>query len=252
MPEDAELWICFWGRSEPVDEATWRSCTDPTPMLEFLRSKGGTSDRKFRLFAVGCCRQLLGEMRVSPRDVHAVEVAERYADEEATATELDAAATYIPGPPSAHRTAAFACRNAVEMEAGAVMADAAAENAAWATGEHAASLAEANHNSPVFAAARSAAKAAQAALLRDLLGPLPFRPLPSIAAGVLRWNGGCIVNLATAIYSRREFTPERMGVLADTLEEAGCTDQDILGHLREPGAVHVRGCHLVDRILGKE
>jgi hypothetical protein len=184
--------------------------------------------------------------------VHAVAVAERYADGEASAAELDAAATYIPGPPSARRTAAFACRNAAEMEAGAVMADAAAGNAAWAAGEHATSLAGSNNNSPAFAAARSAAMAAQSALLRDLLGPLPFRPLPSVAAGMLRWNGGCVVKLAAAIYESREFTPERMGVLADALEEAGCTDQDILGHLREPGAVHVRGCHLVDLLLGKE
>jgi hypothetical protein len=181
--------------------------------------------------------------------VQAVEVAERYADGEATAAELAAAATYVPGPPSARRTAAFACRNAAEMEAGAVMADVAAGNAAWAAGEHATSLAGSHL---AGAAARSAAMAAQAALLRDLLGPLPFRPLPSIAAGVLRWNGGCVATLATAIYTSREFTPERMGVLADGLEEAGCTDKDILGHIREPGAVHVRGCHLVDLLLGKE
>jgi hypothetical protein len=216
-------------------------------MLGILRSKGGTSDRKFRLFAVGCCRLLLREVGVSPRDVHAVDVAERYADGKASAAELDAAATYIPGPPSARRTAAFACRNAAEMEAGAVMADAAAGNAEWAAGEHATSLAGSHL---AGAAARSTAMAAQAALLRDLLGPLPFRPLPSIAAGVLRWNDGCVVKLATAIYESREFTPERMGVLADALEEAGCPDKDILGHLRGQDG-HSRGCWALDALLGR-
>ena len=43
----------------------------------------------------------------------------------------------------------------------------------------------------------------------------------------------------------------RLAVLADALEEAGCTEADILGHLRGPGP-HVRGCWVVDLILGKE
>ena len=42
-----------------------------------------------------------------------------------------------------------------------------------------------------------------------------------------------------------------LGVLAKALEEAGCQDQDILGHLRGPGP-HVRGCFALDLILGRE
>ena len=44
--------------------------------------------------------------------------------------------------------------------------------------------------------------------------------------------------------------PHRLAVLADALEEAGCTDPDILGHLRDPGP-HYRGCHVLDLILGR-
>lgn len=61
-----------------MTEAEWLACTDPQLMLEFLRGK--VSDRKFRLFAVACCRHLLHEVRVDAKDVHAVDVAERYAD----------------------------------------------------------------------------------------------------------------------------------------------------------------------------
>jgi hypothetical protein len=39
---------------------------------------------------------------------------------------------------------------------------------------------------------------------------------------------------------------------ADSLEEAGATDAALLSHLREPNAVHVRGCYVVDMLLGKE
>jgi hypothetical protein len=45
--------------------------------------------------------------------------------------------------------------------------------------------------------------------------------------------------------------PARLTVLADALEDAGCTDADLLGHLRSPGP-HVRGCWAVDLVLGKE
>jgi hypothetical protein len=64
------------------------------------------------------------------------------------------------------------------------------------------------------------------------------------------------VRLATAIYEERSL-PEgtldglRLGVLADALEEAGVRDQEILGHLRQQGAVHVRGCSVIDLLLGK-
>jgi hypothetical protein len=55
-------------------------------------------------------------------------------------------------------------------------------------------------------------------------------------------------SLAAGIHEDGAF--ERMGILADALEEAGCTDADILGHCRAEGE-HVRGCWLVDLLLGK-
>jgi hypothetical protein len=58
-----------------------------------------------------------------------------------------------------------------------------------------------------------------------------------------------VVRLAQRIYDGRAFG--RLPALADTLEEAGCTDADILAHCRQP-AEHVRGCWAVDLLLGKE
>jgi hypothetical protein len=77
-------------------------------------------------------------------------------------------------------------------------------------------------------------------------------PLPP---AVLAWHDGVVVRLAQAAYEERHL-PEgtldntRLRILADALEEAGCTDADILGHLRGPGP-HVRGCWPVDLCLGK-
>jgi hypothetical protein len=84
-------------------------------------------------------------------------------------------------------------------------------------------------------------------ILRDILGPFLFHPL-TVSPAVLTWNGGTIPKLAQAIYDERAF--DRMPMLADALEEAGCTDADILAHCRS-GHEHVRGCWVVDLILGR-
>jgi hypothetical protein len=51
------------------------------------------------------------------------------------------------------------------------------------------------------------------------------------------------------LYDQRQF--EEMPALADALEQAGCTDAEILAHCRQPGP-HVRGCSVIDLLLGKE
>lgn len=82
----------------------------------------------------------------------------------------------------------------------------------------------------------------------------PFRPV-TIDPSLLLWHDALVVRLAQAAYDERHL-PEgildngRIAVLADALEEAGCTDADILDHLRGPGP-HVRGCWPVDLCLGK-
>jgi hypothetical protein len=92
-----------------------------------------------------------------------------------------------------------------------------------------------------------------AVYLRDIFGN-PFRPV-AISPAVLAWNDALVVRLAQAAYEERHL-PEgtldnsRLLILADALEEAGCTDTDILVHLRSPGP-HVRGCWAVDLCLGR-
>ena len=88
-----------------------------------------------------------------------------------------------------------------------------------------------------------AERQAQARLLKELFGN-PFRPV----AFAPSWRSETAVALASAIYAERGF--DRLPVLADALEEVGCDHPDVLAHCRGPGP-HVRGCWVVDLVLGK-
>jgi hypothetical protein len=79
---------------------------------------------------------------------------------------------------------------------------------------------------------------------RDIFGN-PFRPVSIDPA----WQTAAVVSIAQAIYAQRAF--DRMPILADALEDAGCTHTEILNHCRQP-AEHVRGCWVIDFLLGKE
>ena len=80
--------------------------------------------------------------------------------------------------------------------------------------------------------------------LRDIFGN-PFRPV----IADLAWLTPTARSIADAIYRDRAF--DRLPILADALEEAGCNNADVLLHCREPGE-HIRGCWVVDLVLGKE
>jgi hypothetical protein len=83
-------------------------------------------------------------------------------------------------------------------------------------------------------------------LLRCIFGPLKFRPVAIDPS----WRTPGVLGLARAIYDEEAFN--EIAVLSDALEEAGCDDPEILGHLRQQGQGHVRGCWALDLVLGKE
>ncbi len=202
-----------------MTEAEWQSSRDPTALLAHLKDRGGLSERKGRLFAVACCARV-AHLIPDVLGRRALVVAERYADGDASERELHVIAdTFCPcgvynadyGHP-ALRAAHFA-----------LYPETAERAATWA-----------------FYARRRRDKdgerAAQAALVRCIFGN-PFRPSPVIEVPAL------VRKLAHAIYEERAF--ERLPVLADALEEAGCTDAALLAHCRQPGE-HARGCWVID------
>jgi hypothetical protein len=254
-----------------MTESEWLDAIDHGPMLEALQAAARASQRKVRLWSVACVRRVW-PLLTDPRSRQAVEVAERYADGLARGSELrdsrvaaDDAAQAVEAAFHARTgrhdyTAGQAAAVAAHDTASYAVFDPRGESAVYATG-HAAyafaascaaagEAAEAHRNK-----AMAAEEAVQAVLLRDLFGPLLFREV-RVDLSWLAWNGGTVRRLAAAAYEERAL-PEgtldagRLGVLADALEDSGCHDREVLGHLREQGAVHVRGCWVVDLVLGK-
>jgi hypothetical protein len=97
-----------------------------------------------------------------------------------------------------------------------------------------------------WAYATVASRKEQTPLARDIFGN-PFRPAVVDPAWLI-WNGGLVRRLAQSVYDGRAF--DRLPVLADALEDAGCAESAVLEHCRCPGP-HARGCWVVDALLGK-
>jgi hypothetical protein len=205
-----------------VDEITWLACTDPDAMLHFLR--GRVSERKLRLFACACIRRIW-PLLPDGRCRRAVEVIERCADGLAGRAELQAA---LADAESVEAASTGAARTAVR-----------AVVTAWSTAEHARSAAAQASHDPAGERRR------QADLLRDLVGN-PFRPAP-VKLAWLEHRGGRVAQIARTIYDGRRFAD--LPVLADALEESGCTDAAILAHCRS-GGDHALGCWVLDSLLG--
>jgi hypothetical protein len=90
-------------------------------------------------------------------------------------------------------------------------------------------------------------------VLRDIVAN-PFC-LAKLGPSVLQWNAGTVKRLAEEAYQERllpsgHLDPQRLGVLADALEEAGA-DAELVGHLRGPGP-HYRGCWCIDLLTGRQ
>jgi hypothetical protein len=260
-----------------MTEAEWQSCTDVKRMLDWLAGKNKSrkeswfsvwrgqasaspaptvrvSDRKLRLFACACC-ETIWDLLSDDRSRHALETAEQFADGKADVQELyqaqeaaeSAWATlhhddFLPDvlQPSLrpNRALAWAARAAVETteEDGYLAAIRVAEAVARTAEEVAA-----------WDAPWAARVWGRASLVRDIFGN-PFRTVSIDPAWLTRIDG-TVAKLAQVVYEQRRF--EDLPILADALMDAGCADDFILNHCRQPGT-HVRGCWLVDLLLAKE
>jgi hypothetical protein len=213
-----------------MTEEQWRSCTSPWPMLVFLQSSSRASERKLRLFACACCRAIWPQI-TSRRCREAVETAEQYAD-----GLVDRKAMTSVG----------------KLAHGSIKYRGQVQHA------HLAARGTALTFSPTYVptnVVRHVLRTQEEPIgeelvcdfLRDILGSLPFRSIP-IEQRWLDWQERTVYRLAQSIYADGAF--DRLPILADALEEAGCADAEILNHLRGPGP-HVRGCWALDAASGR-
>jgi hypothetical protein len=238
-----------------MDEATWDVCPDPFEMLNFLQSRGRGSDRKLRLVCCTVCRAV-AHLLTDKRYRAALDVAERYADGLASLSELRRANGVVVQARdhideyewSEDKQGVLWALNAVSWATLQREPPDPPDFLAWCAASSAKS-ASVWEESP-----EAAVHASQSALLRDILGN-PFRPV-ALDPAWLTWHGGTIRKLALSAYEDRELPSghldtHHLAVLADALEDAGCTDPDLLGHCRGPGP-HVRGCWVIDLLLGRK
>lgn len=225
-----------------MTEGEWLVCEDPQKMLDFLRGK--VSDRKLRLFACSWCRSIMWHLLTDELNKKAVEIAEAYADGICGRQSLSVV----------RRERGSDYRNRRRAELVRITSEDAAENwaCAWdavtytlsAEAHESASLIVSGWMNPYHLSKRPQNREYLVALLREIFGNC-FQLITLDAS----WLTSTVSNLAQVIYDDRAF--DRMPILADALEDAGCTNQDILSHCRS-GGEHVRGCWVVDLILSKD
>ena len=222
-----------------MTEAEWLAATDPTPMLEFLRDRA--SDRKLRLFAVALARQFWDRI-AEPSQRDAIELAEQGSDGLIDAEAMTAAAKRVDGlflvrqaemgattPLAWYRAATPESRSLLYW----VLFTVAPGKMQWLR----------NTELLLYKMASEVNRPHQLPVLREVFGN-PFRHVITHP----EWLTSTVVALAEGIYQDRAF--DRMPILADALQDAGCENENVLNHCRLPGD-HVRGCWVVDLLLGK-
>jgi hypothetical protein len=222
-----------------MTEAEWLACDRVnTPLMNWLRNRG--SDRRFFLAAAGWVRQV--ERHLSGEEHRALlPLVESFADGGTGESELNRKCFYanllheerVVGL-MREGTSPEAARRQLAADAAAVLA--ATPPNGWMAAINA--LKEAGR-----VGKQSLRRVQQMVLLRDIFGN-PLRPVAFDPS----WRTSAAVGIAQTMYESRDFAA--MPILADALEDAGCDSADVLTHCRGDGP-HVRGCWVVDLVLGK-
>ena len=239
-----------------MTELEWLECKLVEPMLELLRLKRGLiysgnvgqhprGRRRIRLFGVAQARRV-SRLVTNPHLLELLTVAESFADGVGKIAELR----------QLKQLAAIAgiefvsddlewVREKLQHDAG--WQARLAEHAFYVLAErHAFSSCCLYNNAAVALEGENyrIENAHQSNLLRDIFGN-PFQPVSFSP----EWRTSDVVSIAQTMYDSRDFTP--ISILADALQDAGCEQEDILAHCRDANGTHVRGCWVVDLVLGK-
>jgi hypothetical protein len=256
-----------------MNEAEWLACAEPSRLLASLfartqADKPAAGDERFRRFAIACCRRVAEVLEFG--DTYALDCLEIYATSRlheailkarrfnrsaandasrvlSTVSRTDGVTRLRAQARSLATSAVWTCTKSKATRAAMAYCEAAA---AMATIKVMRAPIPESHRCNEWLAPYAAELAMQASFLRDIFGN-PFRPVTLSPAR----QPPQVVALAQAAYDNRHLPagtlePARLAVLADALEDAGCDNAELLGHLRGPGP-HVRGCWVVDLLTGR-
>ncbi len=225
-----------------MTEDEWFACADPELVLRQVEEQ--TSERKLRLMACAFCRRI---WHLLPDDISrgTIELCECVVDGLADDQPLwarggfhdpDGGMSY-PGDTVEFEgyVAARFLANCMEL---IFDPHSAPEIAAGGACRHA------RRASRLSGILETEESLRQCVIIRDIVGN-PFRP--PVFEPI--WRSETVAQLADQIYLARDFSA--MPILADALQDAGCDNDDILNHCRDEKQVHVRGCWVVDLVLGK-
>lgn len=235
-----------------MTEMEWYAAADSPTMLEWLYIQRTLSERKARLLATAFCRRIW-HLLTDGRSKRSVEVAEQFADglvgrevhSDAMLAADRAWRDYEQDHTGDWNPAEFANNSAHWAAYNVDSPEEAARNAASARFWE---LVQSGIDSAETLALEFSW---QCKVIRD---NNPFRSPSPLNASLLTPR---VRDLAEAAYRDRimpqgTLDPEKLRELADALRDAGCDEPAIMGHLRESGAVHVRGCHVIDALTGRE
>ncbi|WP_439621244.1 hypothetical protein [Gemmata sp.] len=227
-----------------MSEDLWFTLNSPAVLLDMVRARQQTfSTRKLRLYLCACFRQ---SPNLTPVGLlfELVEVVESFAEGDIDLNQLNAFRSSFWSSGNAEQAGIQGFGRCVLASHGRL----------WDAAKQAANLVADTHVATTFAVSglsrardrdvrRNVVYPQICPLLRDIFGN-PFRPV----AVAPEWRTSTVVALANQMYESREFGA--MPILADALQDAGCDSDDILVHCRQTGD-HVRGCWVVDLVLGK-
>jgi hypothetical protein len=222
----------------PMTEEEWLTPGDLKGHVDYLVSKKRA--RKLRLFGIACCRQLEPWID-EPKLFDALTRAEQFADGELAASTLASWWRKVSDLEANRKQAKK--KQVPQLETyGYVKYTCFGEEYVcytliWRVLVY--------HGAPFGKAFVRRGPQLAHALLLDIFGN-PFRPMALSPS----WRTDTAVALARQMYESRDFAA--MPILADALQDAGCDNEDILSHCRDEKQGHVRGCWVVDLVLGKE
>jgi hypothetical protein len=240
-----------------MTEADWWAATEPARLIDWLFFDARASDRKLRLFSVAACERVRHRVHF-PGILAALDLAEAFADGRIDAAELTVASNtewgnYHTRSENHSRRVLSGHEEPVPQEV--VYAEIAClystlrnygrDRGAYERHpdlqlyvlEVALVIDLPDRTYPSFPRLVS--------LLHDIFGPLPFHDV-SISPD---WLTSTVLALARGIYDEKAF--DRMPILADALQDAGCDNDEMLSHCRRGGWEHVRGCWVLDLLLGR-